>query len=264
MPYFNSKHAKIYYEVHGKGQPILMIAGMSSDSRSWQFVLEQMSRHYRLIIFDNRGCGRTEAGQRGYDLKDMANDAIDLLDYLKYEKVHVIGHSMGGMISQELALMQPERIGELVLASSSPKLSQKANEILQDLYKKWKEGFDMAEWFRIMFQWLFSGKALENEKFMDAAIIFALAYPYPQTLEGFKGQVDAITSFDATDRIHFIKHKTLILSGKEDILIPPEESRQLQDLGGKTTFRLIDNAAHSIHAEYPGEFVEVVLQFLGK
>jgi pimeloyl-ACP methyl ester carboxylesterase len=122
----------------------------------------------------------------------------------------------------------------------------------------------MAEWFRIMFRWLFTGKALENKKFMDAAIIFALAYPYPQTLEGFKGQVHAITRFDASDRIGQIKHETLILSGKQDILIPPEESRQLLDLGGKTIFKEIEDAAHSIHAERPGEFVDAVLQFLGK
>lgn len=264
MPYFESKNARIYYEVHGSGQPVLMIAGMASDSKSWQFVLDKMSRHFQLIIFDNRGCGRTETGPGRYDLKDMAGDACDLLDFLGYKKVHVIGHSMGGMIAQELAMMQAERIDKLVLASSSPKLSQKADDILQDLYKKWKGGFDMSEWFRIMFRWLFTEKALKNKKFMDAAIIFSLAYPYPQTLEGFKGQVDAITSFDATGRTHSILHETLILSGKQDILIPPEESRQLLRIGGKTTFHLIDDAAHSIHAEHPGEFVEAILQFLGK
>jgi pimeloyl-ACP methyl ester carboxylesterase len=194
----------------------------------------------------------------------MAGDAIELLDYLDYGKVHVIGHSMGGMIAQEMALLQADRIDRLVLASSSPRLSRKANEILQDLYKKWEEGFEMAEWFRIMFRWLFTKEALENKKFMDAAIIFALAYPYPQTLEGFKNQVHAITRFDASDRIREIKHETLILSGIQDTLIPPEESRQLLELGGKTTFKEIDGAAHSIHAERPGEFVDAAIQFLEK
>lgn len=81
-------------------------------------------------------------------------------------------------------------------------------------------------------------------------------------MEGFKGQVEAITRFDAVDRIHRIKNETLILSGGQDILIPPEESRELLNIGGKTTFRIIADAAHSIHAEQPGEFVEAVLQFL--
>jgi pimeloyl-ACP methyl ester carboxylesterase len=264
MPVYKSKNANIYYEIHGSGYPILMVAGMASDSKSWQFILKEMSKHYCLITFDNRGCGRTESTRGGYDLKDMAHDAIALLDHLKYEKVHLVGHSMGGMIAQEMALIQAERFEKLVLASSSPKLSRKADDILQDLYKKWKDGYDMAEWFRIMFQWLFSRKALENKKFMDAAIIFALAYPYPQTLEGFKGQVDAITRFDATDRIRKIKHEALILSGKQDVLIPPEESEELLNMGGRTQFRIIEDAAHSIHAEHPGEFADAVIKFLSK
>lgn len=164
MPFFNTDDSKIYYEVHGSGQPVLMIAGMASDSKSWQFILDQMSKQYQLILFDNRGCGRTETRKGTYDLKDMARDAIALLDFMVCEKVHLTGHSMGGMIAQEMALMQPERINKLVLASSSPKLSPKADDILRDLSAKWEDGFDMAEWFRIMFQWLFTKEALANKK----------------------------------------------------------------------------------------------------
>ena len=100
------------------------------------------------------------------------------------------------------------------------------------------------------------------KKLMDAAIIYALAYPYPQTLEGFKSQVDAISSFDAIDRIRNIRHNTLIMSGREDILITPEESRSLLEISGPTVFKILDNAAHSIHAENPHAFVEAVVGFL--
>ena len=263
MPFYKSTNTNIYYELHGSGPVLLLVAGMASDSKSWQFILSDMIKHYRLIIFDNRGCGRTETDGKGFDIKDLAKDAFGLLDYLEYDKVHVLGHSMGGMIAQEMALMHPERIDKLVLASSSPQLSQKAKEILDDLYEKWLSGYDMADWFRIMFQWLFTKEALSNKKFMDAAIIFALAYPYPQTLEGFKGQVGAITGFDAVDRIRRIMHTTLIMSGQEDILIPPEESKALLNISGPTEFKLIEHAAHSIHAEQPIAFSDVVVEFLG-
>jgi pimeloyl-ACP methyl ester carboxylesterase len=264
MPHLEGKKAKIYYEIHGSGPVLFMVAGMSSDSKSWQFILDRMSPHYRLVIFDNRGCGRTETDGSSFDLKDLAGDAFALMDYLEHERVHLIGHSMGGMIAQEMALMHPERIDKLVLASSSPHLSGKAKSILDDLYDKWVNGYDMAEWFRIMFKWLFSEKALSNKKFMDAAIIFALAYPYPQTLQGFKSQVEAISSFDASDRITDINNETLVLSGAQDILITPEESKELLKISGPNTFKIIENAAHSIHAEHPEEFVEVVVDFLRK
>ncbi len=119
----------------------------------------------------------------------------------------------------------------------------------------------MAEWYRIMFGWLFTREALENKKFMDAAIIFALSYPYPQTLQGFKSQVEAISSFDATDRIRDIHHPTLILSGGQDMLIPPGESKVLMEIGGPATFRIIENAAHSIHAEQPAAFAAALKDF---
>jgi pimeloyl-ACP methyl ester carboxylesterase len=264
MPFFKSSSANIYYEIHGSGPVILMVAGMSSDSKSWQFILDEMTKHYRLIIFDNRGCGRTETDGSAFDLRDLAKDAFGLLDHIGHDTVHIVGHSMGGMIAQEMALMFPERINKLVLASSCPQLSQKAKGIIDDLYEKWLHGYDMADWFRIMFHWLFTKKALENKKFMDAAIIFALAYPYPQTLEGFKGQVDAITGFDTTDRIGKITHTSLIMSGKEDILIPPDESKALLNIRGTAKFKIIEGAAHSIHAEQPGAFSKEVIGFLGE
>ncbi len=262
MPIFKSSEADIYYEIHGSGPPLLMVAGMASDSKSWQFILKEMSSHFRLIIFDNRGCGRTIANALSFDLRDLARDAFALLDYLDYDRVHLLGHSMGGMIAQEMALLYPDRIGKLVLASSSPHLSEKASAILDELYQKWVDGLEMSEWFRIMFQWLFTREALENKKFMDAAIIFALAYPYPQTLEGFRGQVQALRGFDARDRISGIDQPCLIVSGAEDILISPDESRTLEEISGETTFALIPDAAHSIHAEQPNKFTEAVIPFL--
>jgi len=134
---------------------------------------------------------------------------------------------------------------------------------LDELYEKWLSGYEMADWFRIMFNWLFTKNALDNDKFMDAAIIFALSYPYPQTLDGFRGQVKALKGFDALKRIGNIMHQTLILSGSEDILITPDESKRLVGIGGATKFKIIEHAAHSIHAEKPEAFSEAVINFLG-
>lgn len=262
MPIFENGNIKTYYELHGSGPALLMIAGMASDSKSWQFILNDLAKHHRVIIFDNRGCGRTLSDGRIFDLKELASDAVALLKFLRYEKVHVVGHSMGGMIAQEMALAYPEKVDRLVLASSSPRFSDKAKGVLDDLYDQWFGGCDMADWFKILFQWLFTKEALNNKNFMNAAIIFALNYPYPQTIEGFREQKDAIEKFDASSRIRKIMHSCLILSGNEDILIPSRESELLLGIGGKTEFKVIEDAAHSIHAEKPEAFVEAVLGFL--
>ncbi|MDT8393603.1 MAG: alpha/beta hydrolase [Bacteroidales bacterium] len=261
MPFYKTTTADIYYEVHGAGTPLLMIAGMSSDSKSWQFILEELKKEHTIILFDNRGCGRT-VYEGCFGLETIADDAIELLDFLGFDKADIAGHSMGGMIAQELVLKYPERVRRLVLASSSPRLSQKTKYILDELSKKWEDGCDMADWFRIMFGNLFTQKSLSNKKFMDAVLIFACAYPYPQTLQGFKDQVAAITGFDASGRIHQITHHTLIISGQEDILITPNESRVLTAMGGRNEFIIIENAAHSIHAENPKGFTAALLRFV--
>lgn len=262
MPFLDSHKAKIYYEVHGEGPGFLLIAGLSSDSNSWQYIKKPLSKEFTLIIYDNRGCGRTES-EGPFNLADLASDAISLIDHLGHNKVHLLGHSMGGMIAQEIAITQSERIDKLILASSSTRLSDKGQQKLDDLYNKWLNGIDMAEWYRLMFKDLFSSKVTSNKQFMDAAIIFALSYPYAQSLDGFKRQLDTIKNFDFSHRIRNILHETLIISGSEDILIPVEESRQLLNIGGKTHFQIIDEAAHSLHAEKPGEFSEIVMKFCG-
>lgn len=261
MPFLKVKDANIYYEVHGEGPPLLLVAGMASDSKSWQFILEEMKPHHTLILFDNRGCGRTSY-PGSFTLSTIADDAIALLDLMEYDRVDVLGHSMGGMIVVELALKHPDRIKRLMLASSSPQLSPKAKATLDELSVKWANGIDMADWFRIMFRNLFTKKSLKNKKFMDAAIIFALAYPYPQTQQGFNDQVEAISGFDRRKEIKDIKHEALILSGQEDILIPPKESRALCNMGRKNDFVVIAGAAHSIHAEQPLAFSRALRNFL--
>jgi pimeloyl-ACP methyl ester carboxylesterase len=262
MPFLDNHRAKIYYEIYGEGPPLLMIAGLSSDSKSWQYVKKSLGGVYTLIIFDNRGCGRTEY-TGAFSLSDIASDAISLIDHLGYKKVHLLGHSMGGMIAMELALDHPDRLNKLVLASSCTKLSAKARIKLEDLYTKWLNGYDMVEWYRLMFEGLFSEKVTGNKQFMDAAIIFSMSYPYAQKPEGFKDQVEAIINFDISHSYVNIDHTTMIISGSEDMLILAGESRQLMNINGNSSFHLIDGAAHTIHAEMPGEFAEIVLEFLG-
>lgn len=261
MPFFEHGTTKLYYQIHGKGQPLLMIAGMSSDSNSWQYILDRMKAGHMLICFDNRGCGRTSY-HGAFSLQDLAGDAAALLQHLSIEQADLVGHSMGGMIAQQMAIDHPEMIDRLILACTSPKLSARATAILDDLLMMWKDGADMSEWFRKMFLSLFTEEANANKKFIDAAIIFALAYPYPQSLGGFEHQVRAIKAFDSKEKLHLIKQKTLILTGENDRLFRAGDTHLLDGISGEKTHTVIEGAAHSVHAEKPGPFVREVKKFL--
>jgi pimeloyl-ACP methyl ester carboxylesterase len=252
----------IYYEIHGSGAPLLLIAGLASDSASWMGVVPELSKHFKVIIFDNRGCGRSDIPSEPYSIRDLADDAVKLLDSLEIKQAHVLGHSMGGYIVQEMAINYPERVNKLVLASTSFVSSQRNNRIFADLLKQLQTGKSYEEWIHSWTNWMFSEKTLKNREFINAFIKGAVAYPYHSSAAGFKGQVEAIVSFNAQERVKEIKAKTLVLEGEEDRLIPPEEARALADKIGGSSFQLFKQTGHSVCIENPGKFIESVLKFI--
>jgi 3-oxoadipate enol-lactonase len=99
MPITNSNWIDLYYEVHGKGEPLLLIMGLSLSSKSWFRTVPALSEHFKVIVFDNRGTGRSGKPDSPYSIELMAADAREVLDAAEVESVHVYGISMGGMIA---------------------------------------------------------------------------------------------------------------------------------------------------------------------
>src|SRR4029077_10122354 len=101
---------ELYYEEHGRGDPLLLIMGLAADSTAWIFQVPDFARRYRTITFDNRGVGRSSKPPGPYTIHEMADDAVALLDALDVRRAHVVGVSMGGMIAQEIVLRHPSRV----------------------------------------------------------------------------------------------------------------------------------------------------------
>src|SRR5215472_8215052 len=116
MPYAISRGARIWWEEEGEGEPLLMIMGLSFSLAMWRDLRAIMARHFRAIVFDNRGVGRSDVPLRPWSMGTMARDAAAVLDAAGVDKAHVIGVSMGGMIAQELTLRYPSRVRKLILA----------------------------------------------------------------------------------------------------------------------------------------------------
>lgn len=262
MPKAKLNDISLYYEVYGNGTPLLLIGGLGSDSASWLGVVKEFSSYFQTIVFDNRGSGRSDIASKQCSVHKMAEDAIKLLDFLKIEQTHIIGHSMGGYIAQDLAINYPDRIDKLILESTAPVSSKRNNILFEDIYSQLKKDGYCEAWIKRWTFWLFSPRLFTDSSFIDTFIKNAVKYPYAQKADGFKSQIDAIASFDARDKIGAIKAKTLILEGKDDILIIPEEAEMLVKNIDKSIFRLLDGVAHSIHIENPKLFTGAVLRFL--
>nr|AEA72277.1 Est6 [uncultured bacterium] len=112
---------KLSYSLHGdEGEPVLLVMGFGSGKELWQPQIDDLSRDHRIIALDNRGVGESELGNEPLSMRVFARDLLRLIDELKEEKVHLVGVSMGGMISQEFAIRYPERLRSLTLIATHP------------------------------------------------------------------------------------------------------------------------------------------------
>lgn len=262
MPKIKLGNLVFYYEVNGSGDPLLLIAGLGSDNSSWLSVLKELSLNFRTIVFDNRGCGRSDILPGAYAISDMADDVVKLLDALGIKQLHVIGHSMGGYIAQELAVRYPRRVGKLVLESTASVSSKRNNILFEDFLKQLRKGDDFEAWIRGWAFWLFSPKSFLRPGLVDTFIKQAVEYPYRQHADGLSGQVAAIASFDARGKVKTIKAKTLVIEGEDDILIVPQEAKALAESIERSDFRLLKDTGHAVHIENPALFTKNVLRFL--
>ena len=252
----------IYFEEHGKGHPLILIAGLASDSQSWLPVITELAKHFRVIVFDNRGVGRSSQDNTDISVKEMTDDCVRLLKHLKLSSVYVLGHSMGGMIAMDLAIRHPKMVDSLILEATTPKLNRRNTELFNDWVSYLKSGMDKHSWFRNIFYWIFSPYFFEDIKILSQAVDMAVDYPYPQSDISFENQVMAISKFNCTSGINKIQVQTLVLNGKNDMLFPTSETARFFNRISQIQTRTIPNAAHSIHMENPGDFSKTVISFL--
>lgn len=265
MPSVKVNNIELYYEVHGEGDPMILISGLAGDSQSWQFAINTFSNHFKTVIFDNRGVGRSDAPAPPYTIEEMASDVIGLMDFMHISSAHIIGHSMGGYIAQQIAIQYPERVNKLVLESTAPFSSARNIGLFRNFYESWRSGIDMELWLQQFFYWILSQKSIEDKKFFNSLIKYTLDYPYPQPLKGFLGQINAIEKFNVMDQLNKIVAETLIVIGEEDILIKPKEAELLyQGITHASYPNYMEKAGHTAHLEASKAFVNSVLGFLYK
>ena len=110
----------IAYKTFGKGDPILLVSGSSSDMNAWEpSTLRNLSSNHTVIVFDNRGVGNTTTGTKPFSIQQFANDTAGLLDALKIQKADVLGYSLGSFVAQQLTVMHPEKVNRLILVAAS-------------------------------------------------------------------------------------------------------------------------------------------------
>lgn len=263
MAYLKVGDIRIYYEIHGQGEPLLLIMGLGGHILDWGWVLpQQLAQYYQVIMFDNRGAGRSQQPSGSYSIAQMAWDTSSLMDCLEVERAHIFGVSMGGMIAQQLAIDQPQRVTKLVLGCTSPGGQEQISappEIQR--YLEPRKDLDLYDAL-----WWAAPAGMTPEFIRDHPEVVVLKnranMKYPCSLEAYEAQLAAYRSFFAGGHLSAIRAPTLVLAGGRDVLIPPENSHIIAEQIPGAIRMEIDGAGHLFWISHPQETVSILCHFL--
>jgi 3-oxoadipate enol-lactonase len=262
MPITQANGIDLYYEIHGKGEPLLLIMGLSHNCLSWKRSLSALSESFQVIIFDNRGTGRSSKPETPYSIELMAEDAKAVLDAAHVQTANVYGISMGGMIAQRLAIAYPERVKSLVLGcttSGGVNHVQPSPEIAMAMLSRGSVTPEEAAWAAVPI--LYSEDFIRDHR--DAIkedIDVRLQIPTPP--HGYMLQLQACLAHDTYQELDTISVPTLVIHGDEDRLVPFENGRTLSKRIKGAEFYRVSGAGHLYVTEAQNIVNEKVLEFL--
>jgi len=254
----------LYYEVHGKGEPLVLIMGYGVSHIGWFLIQDKLASEHRVIVFDNRGTGRSDKLEIPYTTKMMAADVAGLLDILGIGAANVFGTSMGGMIAQEFALNYPDRLNNLILGATTCGGSRAISptpEFMAVIFDPELAKMSAADRIHAMVPWTWNKEFVDNN---PAAIerFIALTSEYPTPPQARVSQQNALMTHDTYDRLPDIKSPALVIAGSEDRQIPYENSKLLASRIPNAELAIIENAGHEFFDDSTEKAIKIILDFL--
>lgn len=259
MSYAKVNGIQIYFEREGKGHPLLLISDCSSDISWWDPVRKYLAREFDLILFDNRGSGRSSSPQTSFTIEQMAKDTLALIDYLQLTKPHILGQSMGGAIAQIIAHRHFDKIGKAILSQTYLKLRPVPEAAIRATLHK----APLRQQIEASMPWLFSNRFMADKKKREAFIHKIMTNAHATPLPSQIKQLNAATRFNSTSWYRKIATPTLVLAGDEDNLCPLHESLALASGIPNAKFHVFPRMSHNAPHEIPAAFSRQVLKFLG-
>jgi pimeloyl-ACP methyl ester carboxylesterase len=266
MPKVHANGIDVYYEIHGEGDPLVLIAGLGYDHWMWHKMVPGLAEHFQIVAFDNRGVGETDKPVGPYSAQMLADDTAALMEALGIESGAVLGHSMGGFIAQALVLNHPGRVSKLILSATNfggpnhipvtPEALAVLTDMTTDPITRLRRGivisttpgFDEAhpevieEWLAYRVEHPIDPVAYQAQMAIGMGLMVAEA-----AFEGKLGAVDA---------------PTLILFGADDKVVPPGNAELLEREIPHGEVVILPNAGHFYPFDATDAAVEAVVDFL--
>ena len=262
MPKVSVNGLKLYYEIEGDGAPVVLIPGFAAGRWIWFKQTQDLSRNFRVIIFDPRGVSASDKPQAPQTIGLLADDVAHLLETIGIESAHIVGASFGGFVAQEFALKYPAMTRKLVLCCTSfggPNHVVPAPETLQALAST--KGLNSEERMRANLLLAFTPEYVQTQvDEVDQIVHLRATNEVPEHI--YMSQLQAAMSFNAESRLAGIESPTLVLSGDADIIVPVQNSRNLAAKIPGAQLQIIEGGSHTFFIEQAQEFNETVADFL--
>lgn len=252
------------YRVYGSGYPLLMLAGSSSTQDDWDpNVISELASKYKVITLDYRGMGLSTSGTKAFTVSRFAADTAGFMDALGISKTNVLGWSMGTNVGQELSLTYPGKVDGLVLYAADcggPQYVQPSREVAQKLADT---SGGLLEQAQRLLPLLFTPTWWSDRKNVAYVMNALGSSTEPMPAESAAKQDRAMIEWNGTyDRLPSIKSPTLLITGDEDVITPPQNSRVLNGRIPDARLVVMHGGGHGVQYQFPAAFAGAVLDFL--
>lgn len=260
MPLFKLRDgAELHYEKNGSGPPLFLVAGLGGDGRFWSANVDELARQFTVVVHDHRGTARSTLSRLTYSVEQMADDALQLIEGLGFDRVHWCGHSTGGAMGQVLAIDHPDRIDGLVLSATWAKSDiyfKRCFAARKQALAAGPEAYIKSSNLALFPPWFI------NERSADLEAMEALAIENFGLPEIWTSRIDAISAHDRLARIGEIRHRTLVLCAEDDMVTPLYFAQQLAKTIPKATLKTLRTGGHMCMVTVPEEYNRAVLDWL--
>jgi pimeloyl-ACP methyl ester carboxylesterase len=257
---FTAGDVILAYRTYGSGEPLVLINGLASAMDTWNPpVLDALARHFRVIVFDNRGTGYSGASGEPFSIPLFARDTACLMEVLGIARAHVLGFSMGTCIAQELALAFPEKIDRLVLVAGDCGGTETVRTDPDVFARLIDKSGTIKDIVNRMFPLLFPTAWLDtHDPFRYCPVVEETTND-----ENAARQLATFLSWPGTfSRLEKIRSRTLVITGDSDAVVPCENSRLLAGIIPGAELVMFPGAGHGLMYQCPDRFLQTVIRFL--
>ncbi|MGD9100312.1 MAG: alpha/beta fold hydrolase [Anaerolineae bacterium] len=266
MPKMRVNDIDVYYEITGSGEPLVLIAGLGYDMWMWHKMIPGLAEHFQVIAFDNRGVGQTDKPEGPYTAQMLADDTAGLIEALGFQRVAVLGHSMGGFVAQALALGRPDLLSKLILSATNfggprhipvtPEAMAVLTDMTGDPIERLKRGILIS---------CTPGFGEAHPEIVQEWLDYRIKNPIqPAPYQAQLAIGLALVAEEACfeHRLKEVQTPTLIMFGEHDKVVPPGNAELLAGVIPDNTVKILPNAGHFYPFDATDAAVEAVVEFL--